>query len=170
MKSPYFLLAAALLVTACASNTASVPYESASAEAPQSLPQASPQLVFLDVAKFDRDLSASLVNPFEKVEVSFYDKVSPNNMPDRIQKWISTVDVSGGRIRVEPPPNEVTPKNPMILLSLISGLVNSVKVYSALQKEQTISPAKGRDVVIVLERNPSGDMVVSKVNFVKRAP
>ena len=70
-----------MLMSACATNP-SVVLES---KEPQQ------KLSFVDISTFDRDLSASLKAPYDAVEVAFYEKVKPNAMPEKLQKWISSV-------------------------------------------------------------------------------
>jgi hypothetical protein len=72
-----------LALASCAAN---VPLSSAVESTPTGA-----KLSFLDISKFDRDLSGSLQDKNTSVEVAFYDRVSPNNVPDRLQKWISVV-------------------------------------------------------------------------------
>ena len=88
-----------LALAACASN---VPLSSTVETTPTGA-----KLSFLDFSKFDRDLSGPLQDKNASVEVAFYDKVSPNNVPDRLQKWISVVEADGGKVLVERPPNEL---------------------------------------------------------------
>jgi hypothetical protein len=129
--------------------------------------EAKDKIVFIDIAKFDSELHASLVNKEEPIVVSFYDQVSPNGMPDRLQKWLTSVERTGGKIEIESPPNELAPKDPMLLFSLFSGLWSSIKAAGQIQDEQVVKAAKGRTAVISLERNASKQLVVSKVTFVK---
>jgi hypothetical protein len=131
--------------------------------------EAKSNIVFIDIGKFDAELHASLAEKSEPVVVSFYDKVSPNGMPERLQKWLTTVERSGGKIEVESPPNELAPKNPALLLSLFSGLWSGMKAVTEIQDEQVLKAAKGRTAVISLERNAAKQLVVSKVTFVKIA-
>jgi hypothetical protein len=131
--------------------------------------EAKSNIVFIDIGKFDAELHASLVEQNEPVVVSFYEKVSPNGMPDRLQKWLSTVERSGGKIEIEPPANELAPKNPALLLSLFSGLWSGMKAVTEIQDEQVVKAAKGRTAVISLERNAAKQLVVSKVTFMKAA-
>ena len=65
-----------LALASCAAN---VPLSSAVEITP-----AGAKLSFLDISKFDRDLSASLQAKSSSVEVAFYEKVSPNQVPERI--------------------------------------------------------------------------------------
>ena len=125
------------------------------------------EIVFIDIGKFDAELHASLLAKEEPIVVSFYDKVSPNGMPERLQKWLTTVEKSGGKIEIEHPPNELAPKDPFLLMSLFSGLWSTIKTATQIQDEQVVNAAKGRTAVISLERNPSKQLVVSKVTFIK---
>jgi hypothetical protein len=105
----------------------------------------------------------------EPIVVSFYDPVSPNGMPERLQKWLTSVERTGGKVEIEPPANEFAPKDPLLLISLFSGLWSSMKTITQIQDEQVLRAAKGRTAVISLERNAAKQLVVSKVTFVKAA-
>jgi hypothetical protein len=134
-----------------------------------SKPEPKANIVFIDIGNFDSQLHASLVEKNEPIVVSFYDKVSPNGMPERLQKWLTSVERTGGKIEIEPPANELAPKNPALLLSLFSGLWSGMKAVTEIQDEQVVKAAKGRTAVISLERNAAKQLVVSKVTFVKAA-
>ena len=149
-----------LVLASCATN---VPLSSA-----VEITSAGAKLSFLDISKFDRDLSVSLQDKNESVEVSFYDRVSPNNVPDRLQKWISVVEASGGKVLIEPPPNELVSRSPFAALSLVGTLVTSIKTFAKFNSEKIYETAKGRDAVISLERNSSGDVVIKAIKFLKR--
>lgn len=151
-----------LALAACASNVSlSSAVETTSTGA---------KLSFIDISKFDRDLSGSLQDKTASVEVAFYDKVSPNNVPDRLQKWISVVEADGGKVLVEPPQNELVARNPLAAISLVGTLFSSIKGFAKFNSERTYESAKGRDAVISLERNSKGEVVITAIKFVKRAP
>jgi hypothetical protein len=149
-----------LALASCAAN---VPLTSA-----VEITAAGAKLNFLDISKFDRDLSGSLQDKNASVEVAFYDKVSPNNVPDRLQKWISVVEVGGGKVLVEPPPNELISRSPYAALSLIGTLITSIKGFAQFNSEKIYESAKGRDAVITLERGSNGDVTVKAIKFVMR--
>ena len=113
------------------------------------------------------------LDPFKiknaSVEVAFYDKVSPNNVPDRLQKWISVVEADGGKVLVEPPQNEFVARSPFAALSLVGTLITSIKGFAKFNSERIYETAKGRDAIISLERNSTGEVVVKTIKFVKRA-
>lgn len=126
------------------------------------------QLNFIDLGKFDRELAVSLKDIDESVGVSFYEKVSPNQVPERLQKWISSVEQSGGRVNVEQPKGEMTSKDPFSVISIISSIIGGAKNFADYRKNDIYQNMKGRDAVVELERNPKGEVVVSRVQFVKR--
>lgn len=126
-------------------------------------------LAFIDIARFDHDLQASLLAPQSSVEVAFYEKVSPNSTPERLQKWLTAVERNGGKIDVEPPPGELVARSPFALISLLGGLWNVIKLGTAIQQDKMVQAAHDHDALISLERNAAGEIVMSKVTF-KRKP
>lgn len=125
------------------------------------------KLSFIDINNFDRELTASLNAPLDAVDVVFYEKVSPNKMPERLQKWISAVERSGGNVKVETPPNEPTPRSVMTILSLLGSAYSAIKNQVTPKPEEFLSSTKGRNAVISLERGANGELLVEKVRFVK---
>ena len=158
MKFQTCFLITALLLSSCAST---VPQAPSVAQAP-----ASPQVSFVDLPKFERQLSTSLGASFKTVNIAFYEKVSPNQVPERLQKWLSAVERSGGAVRVNPPPNEITPKDPLFLISLLGTLFNSVKNLAQIKSDLIFDAAQGRDALISLERNAKGEVIIGKIEFI----
>lgn len=144
-------------------SSASGPTRASTATAPS-------QLSFVDINKFDNDLHASLVAHPDVVSVVFYEKVSPNSTPERLQKWLNVVEKTGGKVDVEPPPGELVPRNPFALISLLGGLWNAIKMTTELKQDSMLLAARGRDAVISLERNRDGQVVISKVTFKATTP
>jgi len=128
------------------------------------------QVSFIDISKFDRELASSVGSPLEAVDVVFYDRVGPNNMPERLQKWLSAVEKNGGVVRVVPPPNEIAPRDPLALISLVGSLFTVIKNLAVINSDKIFETVKGRDAAIALERNASGELVVAKLQFIKRQP
>lgn len=125
------------------------------------------KLNFVDISKFDKDLAASLSSDLKEVNVLFYSKVSPNKLPDRIQQWISAVESAGGKVKVEHPPTEPAPRAIPPILSLLGSAYSAFKDRLLTQPEMFLSAARGRNVVIALERGPTGDLLVEKIQFIK---
>jgi hypothetical protein len=129
---------------------------------------AQPRLNFVDLDAFDRDLAASLRADQEQVEIQFFEKVSPNALPPRLQKWLQTAEGTGGRIQVEPPEGELVARNPLALLSLFGTLFSTAKAALQIQQESQLNAARDHDVRILLERAADGRVLVNKITFKKR--
>jgi len=123
-------------------------------------------VTFIDLQRFDDELSASLVGIKEPVSVDFYSPVSPNDIPPRVQKWLATVEKSGGRINISQPEGEMVPRDPMIVFSLFSGLWSGIKTmrseYLNLSMEDSM---KNRDANISMARNAQGNIYIQKIVF-----
>jgi len=150
------LLASAL--AACESN----PSASSAARVPQ------PEIQFVDMQGFDSDLSSALGAPLPKVEVSFYDKITPSALPTRLQTWLSSVEAGGGKVKVTPPKSDIAAKDPFLLMTLISSLWNASKIAKEAATKAQFSSAQGYNAELVLKDDGSGQSVIDKVVFVKR--
>jgi hypothetical protein len=136
---------------------------------PQSLAQPTPEPIrFIDLSKFDSDLERALKGSNQSITVMFYEKTSPNNMPNRLQKWVTAVEKSGGKIDVEPPPDEPRPRSPAMLIGLLGGLWSSIKAWGEIREQAMLDAVQTRNVLIHLERNAVGEIIVGKVTFPPR--
>lgn len=132
-------------------------------------PAGEPALLFVDISKFDDQLAARLSADSEVVSVGFYENVSPNSFPPRLEKWLKAVEKNGGQIVITPPRDDLTPKSPALLIGLIGSLWASIKALREIREERLLQSTEGRDAELVLERNAAGAVVVSRVNFRKAA-
>lgn len=151
-------LALALLLTACESN----PTQPASAGPPR------PELQFVDLQGFDRDLAASLQAPLPQVAVAFYDRVTPSALPPRLEQWMAAVESGGGTVTVVPPKPSVTSKSPFMLISAISTLWSASKMASEMAARAQFKAAGAYDAQIILKLDDKGESVVDKVVFLQR--
>ncbi len=123
---------------------------------------------FVDLQGFDRELGSSLSAPLPRVDVAFYDRVSPNALPERLQRWMASVESGGGTVKVVPPKPSVTPKNPLLLISAISTLWSASSFAKEMAVNAQFKAAQAFDAEILLKTDDRGDSVVDKVVFVKR--
>ncbi len=126
------------------------------------------ELRFVDLQKFDRELYASLSQSLPTVEVAFYNEVTPNALPERLQNWMAAVETGGGNVKVVPPKSSVQPKDPFLLLSLASTLWSASKTAKELSTNSRFNSAVGYDAIIQLKRDEKGTNVVEKVIFNKK--
>lgn len=156
-----FLLQAALVCLLLQGCAAPPPHGNMPASAAQA------QLTFIDIGRFDTELASSLSSGHPSVDILFYEKISPNKLPDRLQHWLTAVENSGGKVRVELPPQDPPSRSILTVLGLLGTAYSALKDYMAQQPPRIFQAAKGRDAVINLERGPSGELVVGKIQFVR---
>ena len=137
----------------------------------QNLPhaEAKPSITFIDTKKFDSDLTASLEAIKNPIEINFYTPITPNEIPPRLEKWLSMVDKSGGKVNVASPIGEPVPKSPTLIMGLFSGLWNAFKILSGESSAKSMEDAiKSRDANIQLARNAQGNLYIQKITFNER--
>lgn len=153
-----FVFGALLVISACAT-------------APEASQEPTGPIEFVDIPGFDKRLSGFLAKPDETdpVEIKFIDHVSPNELPKRLQRWLAEVENSGGKIRVVQAPGELTPKDPLFLLSIVGGVLNGVKGLEYVREERIFKKAADYDADIQVKRSPeTGAVVVDAVKFRKK--
>ena len=128
-----------------------------------------PIVTFIDLQKFDDQLSSSLSGIKDPVAVNFYSPVTPNEIPQRMQKWLAMIEQSGGRVDVTGPDGEPTPKDPTIIFSLFGSMYSGIKAligkFDAIGMENI---ARSRDANILLGRNTQGNLYIQKIEFKTR--
>ena len=134
----------------------------------QSAAPAKTSLVFVDLLSFDKDLSGSLASSLPKVDVAFYDRITPSAIPERLQKWMASVESGGGNVKISPPPSSVTAKSPFLLLSAASSLWSANKMAKEAAISAQYRAAHVYDAEILLKLDDKGDTVVDKVVFNQR--
>lgn len=138
------------------------------AQAAEAVRAAIPRLQFIDMGGFDQTLSTSLNTASPKVEVGFYDKVTPSALPERLQKWMAAVESRGGKVKITPPPSSVAPKNPFLLISAISSIWSASGMVRDASAESRFAVAGNYDAELVLKQDDKGDTLVEKLVFVQR--
>lgn len=135
---------------------------------PTAADKASAALQFVDLERFDHELTASLKTPLPRVEVSFYDRIAPSKLPERVQTWMAAVEEGGGKVRVTPPAGSVSAKNPMLVIGAISALWQGQKVAREMSAKMALRAAHGYDAELVLRQEPGADVVVDRIVFLQR--
>lgn len=121
-------------------------------------PEAEGQLPFVDADLFDRKLSKSLSARPATVEVTFPTPVNMRKIPDRLDKWFSAVEKSGGKIDTV-----AVPEYGRSVLGLLFDL--AVKIYAALTQVSLYDAAKHYNATVYY-KSPSGTLL--KVIFTLR--
>lgn len=132
---------------------------------------AQPKLQFLDVERFDSEVASAMAAPLPSIEVAFYARVSPNQMPERLQKWMAAVESRGGKVAVtEPPVSGLQPRSLMLVASAISSLWTANRALQQAVAEARFRAAAGYDAEIKLRDDGAGGRVIEKIVFTRRSP
>lgn len=125
-------------------------------------------LQFVDLQGFDRELSGSLSAPLPKVDVAFYDRITPSAMPERLQQWMASVEAGGGNVKVIPPKSTVAAKDPFLLISVATSLWSASKMAKEMAAKAQFKAAQAYDAEIILKVDEKGETLVDKVVFLQR--
>ena len=125
---------------------------------------------FIDIDRFDRQLSQSLASPLSQISVPLLERLPPNQLPDRLKVWLKAVEKSGGKLLVQDPPHELSsePKNPFLIFTLLNTLDDKRSIKTVYEGKSLLMPAKEHHVKVFLTYNASNEVVVEKVVFVKK--
>lgn len=149
------------MLAACQSNP---PADSSTVQ----MPAPKPDLQFADLQGFDRQLASSLGAPLPKVDVAFFDRITPSDIPDRLQRWMAAVEAGGGKVKIQPPKSTVSAKSPFLLLSAASSVWSASRMAKDMSAEAQFRAAKAYDAEIQLKVDDKGDTVVDRVVFTKK--
>lgn len=150
-RSVYLVLAAIVLV-ACAAMPA---------------PPPTPQVRFVDLAGFDAQLGSSLER-LPRVEVEFYDRVVPSQLPERLQRWLGSLQEGGGKVSVTAPPSTVSAKSPMLVIGALTTLWSARKMANEAGADAALRSARQHDAQIVLRQDDRGDVVLDRIVFTRK--
>lgn len=150
-----FAIALVVLVTACASPSTSTV-------------EAKPHLEFIDLDGFDHSLNASLNASLPVVDVAVMNATTATSIPPRIQIWLQSVESGGGKVTVTPPKSTVAAKNPLLLLSLISGIWNATRATKAINAHGLHKSANKYDAELLLKIDDKGERLIDKIIFTER--
>jgi len=145
--SPLAALCLSLLLFACATKN---PAEGAAVQK---------EVQFLDSFSFDRKLSASLGAKQPQVDVLFPATITLNNIPERMDKWLSKVEKFGGTVEIQ-----AEPETGRGIITEIFSLF--VKAYEAAEEALIYGAAKDYNVLIHY-RAATG--IITRLSFVRKA-
>jgi hypothetical protein len=103
-----------------------------------------------------------------RVDVVFYDRITPSTLPLRLQTWLTSVDAGGGKVKITPPKSDITAKDPFLLISLASSLWSASKLAKEAAVKYQFVSAHAYDAEVILKDDGNGQTVVDHIVFAKR--
>jgi len=120
--------------------------------------QAQKQVQFMDTTGFDYKLSASLEAKQEQVEVLFPAVITLNNIPERMDKWLSKVEKFGGKVEIQ-----AEPEPGRGLITEIFSIF--IKVFEAAEEKLIYAPAKDYNVLISYKAKTG---IITRMTFTRK--
>ncbi|HDN26215.1 MAG TPA: hypothetical protein ENG03_03800 [Thioploca sp.] len=125
----------------------------------------SSSLDYLNSESFDNKLSNAMKRADAEIQVSVLNPFFPDNMPERIDAWLTVIKETDGKIETAPAESE---KN----IDIISIVINLYSVWTTLKDTieyyLTYSPAKKYNATLLYRRNNEGKTIIEKVVFTYR--
>ena len=84
-------------------------------------------VTFIDTERFDRNLTNLMQNGHREIRVEFLGQVSINEMPPRLQSWLSHIDKFGHGYKIEQSSDDFVTKSPGLALALILRAVPFIR-------------------------------------------
>ncbi|MES2148815.1 MAG: hypothetical protein V4508_03385 [Pseudomonadota bacterium] len=148
----------ALLVLALAAGAPALADEKTAPPAP---PLKEASVTFLDSKLFDNMLSKELSSDKDTVEVNITGRMTLNNIPGRVDAWITAVGESG-ELTLKPSDPALKPK---FILGLIPIVYSFIKQSSA---ERNLDPVKKYNASIIYHIDKAGESVIDRIVFVRK--
>lgn len=117
------------------------------------------EVQFMDTSGFNYKLSASLGAKQEQVDVLFPAVITLNNIPERMDKWLSMVEKFGGKVEIQ-----AEPEPGRGLITEIFSIF--IKAFEAAEEKLLYAPAKDYNVLISYKAKNG---IISKMSFVRKA-
>ncbi|PHS78474.1 MAG: hypothetical protein COB59_06810 [Rhodospirillaceae bacterium] len=149
----YLIIALATFSLASCQNMQTAPMETTQAEVTSmsaettQVKDATKEVTFLDLSGFDEDMSMNLGERNKNVVVVAPAKFSLNAIPERLEKWLSAVKDSGGKVQAKEEKTTVATRG--ILGALIDLTVSAVKAKKGLDQ---LATAENYNVLLTYDK------------------
>jgi hypothetical protein len=127
--------------------------------APAAAADTNEELTFFDSLAFDKSLADTLAKQPDQAVIVPSGPFSPNQLPPRLEKWLSVVSKTGGSVKLKKESNtEVATRG------VLSDVVElSVKARQDAELEAIYTHAKAYNVLVTFNGND-----VTAIQFIKR--
>lgn len=122
------------------------------------------RLTFMDSKLFDAKLSRELASGKDMVEIEVTGRVSLNDIPPRMDRWVVKSAEEG---KVELLPSEPAPRTRFIF-SLIPMVFSAFGSLKNIQEERMFDYAKKYDTRIYYKKDDTGETLIEKIVMTRR--
>lgn len=121
-------------------------------------------LTFLDSRSFDQQLSSTLAAGPTVVAVDFIADVSPNALPERIDRWLYAVSSRGGPVRAERDPRLARER----AFGADVAITLALRTYAHVREQMIYRRAAGHAAIVYVD--PAHDRVTRVLFFRMPSP
>lgn len=155
----YFLLFSVLSLSGCSGLQSGSSGSSAQGASTQGEPA---ELSYLDQDYFDQALATFMKEERSEITLSFSKKFSTEQVPERLDKWLSAVAGAGGSVQLKPNPDLKGAK-----LTLLDMIYATYTLYETVQANLMYQPAGNYNAALIYTPDARGT-IVEKVVFSHR--
>jgi len=126
---------------------------------------ATKHLQFIGMSVFDKQLSAAMNDNYYEIQVSIITPFSTNDIPKKLDTWLTVIDNLGGEIKVESleKVESVSDENARgFIVPIASALVTAFEEY---REQQKYGAAQNYNATLFYKHNEDGEAIVEKVVF-----
>ena len=111
---------------------------------------------------FDSTLSENMTKEPSKIEITISTPFPPNNIPRKLDAWLTFIEKNGGKVTEEPAEGERD------ITIVVAALVQLYTLYEKIRKVALYAPARNYNAKLLIKKDESGDSMVSKIVFTHR--
>jgi len=125
-------------------------------------------LQFIDTDMFDKQLSTAMSNQHYEIQISMLTPFSTNNVPQKLDTWLTVISDFGGEVNVEPVETEMpedgekTGTKRSFIVPIALALFSMYKDYRNQQKYEA---AENYNATVFYKQNEQGEAIVEKIVF-----
>ena len=122
--------------------------------------------MFFDSSIFDKQLSSSLRRGTDTIVVALETSASVNDIPTRLNKWLSAVEKYNGTVELQPDPDYPAISQRGLATEAASLVFGAfMALYEAIENKILYGPAKGYNTTVYYIK---GSGVMTKVVFTRK--
>lgn len=126
-------------------------------------------VLFMDSVMFDNKLAGEMEKKNDKIEISVTGKVSINQMPPRLDRWLTRVSERGD-VSVKPVEPVVAPTKSIFLLAPLFSIFNNGKdTWGKMSAERALARSEDYNATVYCETAPDGEMTIKKVVLTRKS-
>lgn len=125
-------------------------------------------VMFMDSNMFDNRLAGEMEKKSAKIEIAVTGKVSINQMPGRLDRWLTRVS-EHGEVAIKPVEPVVGQSRSIFFLAPLFSIFNNGKdAIGKISAERGLARSEDYNATVFCETGPDGEVVIKKVVLLRK--